>query len=107
MRQEKPPSPLDSSDRGRVWSSGGYIIQVASFREHERAESLQKSIMEEGYQAYLEPGALNNGDITYRVRVGPYPELIQAQEVAREIERKVGSKTIILPPGESAEKPSS
>jgi D-alanyl-D-alanine carboxypeptidase len=105
MRQEKPPSLPHLSDGSRVGASGGYIIQVASFREHERAESLQKSIMEDGYQAYLEPGALNNGDITYRVRVGPYREFTQAQEVAREIERKVGSGTIVLPVGESAEKP--
>ncbi len=110
IRQEKPSSPLFSSEEERrVRSSSGYILQIASFRERDRAESLQKLMIEEGLQAYLETAALNNGETTYRVRVGPYPQLLHAQEAAREIEEKSGLRAIILPASsgdELEEKPS-
>jgi len=95
---EKPSSPLFSWEEERkVQSLSGYLLQIASFRERERAESLQKWITEGGYRAFLEKVSLNNGDTTYRVRVGPYAELVLAQEAAREIENKSGFKAIILP----------
>ncbi len=98
IRQEKPSSPLFSlEEERRVRSSSEYIVQIASFRERDRAESLQKWMIEEGLQAYLETAALNNGEVTYRVRVGPYSQLIHAQEAAREIEEKSGFRAIIIP----------
>ena len=78
-------------------------------RERERAESLQKSITEEGYPSFLEQGSLQNGETTYRVRIGPYTELSDAQEAAREIENKSGLRAIIIPAAAvppSPEKPS-
>lgn len=109
-RTERPSSPLFSwEEERRVRSFSGYVLQIASFRERERAETLQKSMTEVGYQAFLEKVPLNNGDTTYRVRVGPYPQLINAQEVAREIEHKSGFRAIILPASsisQTPEKPS-
>lgn len=109
-RQPKvSPSLLTSEEENRIQSTDGYVLQIASFRERERAESLQKSIAEGGYQAFLERASLNNGDTTYRVRVGPYLQLIHAQEAARELEQKSGLRAIILPTSpvnESAERPS-
>lgn len=107
---EKPSSPLLSwEEEKRVQSFNGFILQIASFRERERAETLQKSMTEVGYQAFLEKVPLSNGETTYRVRVGPYPQLINAQEVAREIEHKSGFRAIILPASsisQTPEKPS-
>ena len=96
--KEKPSSPLFSwEEERRVHSSSGYVLQIASFRERDRAESLQRSITEGGYQSFLEKVLLNNGETTYRVRVGPYPQLTHAQEAAREIENKSGFRAIIIP----------
>jgi D-alanyl-D-alanine carboxypeptidase (penicillin-binding protein 5/6) len=110
VRQPKAsPSILTSEEETRIQSTDGYVLQIASFRERERAENLQKWILEGGYQAFLERAALNNGETTYRVRIGPYLQLIQAQEAAREIEQKSGYRAIILPASpvnESAERPS-
>ncbi len=107
--QEKPSSPLFSwEEEKKVRSSNGYMVQVASFREQDRAESLQKRIMEGGYQAFLEAAPLNNGETTYRVRVGPYSQLIHAQEAARKIESKSGLRGIIIPassPAQPVERP--
>lgn len=98
LGSEKPSSALFSwEEEKRIHSLNGYVLQIASFRERERAESLQKWITEGGYQAFLEKTSLNNGETTYRVRVGPYPQLTNAQEAAREIESKSGFRAIILP----------
>jgi D-alanyl-D-alanine carboxypeptidase len=83
-------------EQRRVQSSAGYMLQVASFRERDRAESLQKTITSNGIPALLEPAPLN-GQTTYRVKAGPYSRLTEAQDVAREIETKSGFRAIILP----------
>ena len=107
---DKPAAPLLSwEEEKRIHSINGYLLQIASFRERERAESLQKSITEGGYPSFLEQGSLQNGETTYRVRIGPYPELSDAQEAAREIENKSGLRAIIIPAAAvppSPEKPS-
>lgn len=110
VRQAQPPSPILSwEEEKKVRSLNGYVLQIASFRERDRAESLQRWIAEGGYQAFLEKVPLNNGETTYRVRVGPYGQLMNAQEAAREIESKSGFRAIILPASsatQSTEKPS-
>lgn len=106
----KPSTPLLSWEEEKaIHSINGYLLQIASFRERERAESLQKSITEGGYPSFLEQGSLQNGETTYRVRIGPYPELSAAQEAARQIENKSGFRAIIIPAAAvtpSREKPS-
>jgi len=100
----KPSSPLFSwEEENRLSSSSGYLLQVASFRERDRAEALQKSILAAGHQAFVDSAPMANGETTYRVRVGPYPELIEAQDAAREIERRIGFRPIIIP-AETAKK---
>lgn len=110
IRQSKAPSALITpEEQSRIQSPDGYVLQIASFRERERAENLQKWITEEGFEAFLERAPLNNGEATYRVRVGPYLHLARAQEAARDLEKKSGYRAIILPaspPGESAERAS-
>lgn len=98
--QEPPLSSLSSSEEGQtVQPAYGYFLQIASFREEKRAKSLQKWIIKEGYQAFLEQAPLNNSETTYRfrVRVGPFPQVTHAQEAARKIEIKSGLRAIIIP----------
>ena len=98
IHQERPSSPLFSwEEELRLRHHNGYVLQVASFREADRAESLLKSIRDAGYQVFLEKALLGHGEITYRVKVGPYPNLPGAQQVAQEIEKKSGFRAIILP----------
>jgi D-alanyl-D-alanine carboxypeptidase len=94
---EKPSSPLFSWEEERkVQLAGTYLLQVASFRERDRAEFLQRKITEDGYHAYVETAPVTDGDLAYRVRMGPYRQLVHAQEVAREIESKSGFRAIIV-----------
>jgi D-alanyl-D-alanine carboxypeptidase len=96
--QNNPPSPLSpwAKDQ-KIFSVDGYTLQVASFRERDKARSLQLQIIDEGFQAYLESIALNNGEVTFRVKVGHYSHLSRAQEAAQDIERRSGLKPIVIP----------
>lgn len=95
--REQPAPLLSWEEEQRLESPGGYVLQIGSFRQPERAESLWRTITDWGYRAYVQAAHLNNGDITHQVRVGPYPELRDAQKVAAEIDSKTGSRSIILP----------
>jgi serine-type D-Ala-D-Ala carboxypeptidase (penicillin-binding protein 5/6) len=103
-RAEPASALLLAEDGGDNFETpDGYIVQVASFRERDRAESLEKQISERGFEVFLEKAPFYNDETTYRVRVGPYPDLLEAQEVALEIENRSGFKAIIFPASPSAD----
>jgi D-alanyl-D-alanine carboxypeptidase len=86
----------------------GYVLQVGAFRERDRAESVLKTFSAKGLEVYVEKTSLSTGQTAYRVRVGPYAELLEAQEVAREILAKTGMQALIVParaPQEIADNP--
>ena len=80
----------------RVRSSNGFIIQVASFLGQDQAESLRKKFEKSGYHTYIDKSYPDNGQTTYRVRIGPYAKWIYAQKAARELESRNDVKAIIL-----------
>jgi D-alanyl-D-alanine carboxypeptidase len=75
----------------------GYLLQVGSFRERERAESLVKQFSADGLESFVETIPFPGGQTIYRVRVGPYAERLEAQEIAQEIINKTGLRPLILP----------
>lgn len=81
----------------RFIPADGYLLQVGSFREGERAESLVKQFSAEGLEAFVEKFPLPGGQTIYRVRVGPYAERLEAQEISQEILNKTGLRSLILP----------
>ena len=81
----------------RARSTDGYILQVASFRERDRAELLAQQIRDKGFETSIELFAVGQGESSFRVRVGPFADLNAAQGVAQEILAKVGHRALILP----------
>jgi len=75
----------------------GYVLQVAAFRERERADILAKQIVEKGFDAFIEQVSAAGGESSFRVRVGPFIDLQAAQAVAQEILAKSGHRVLILP----------
>ena len=75
----------------------GYVLQVGAFRERERAESLLKQFSDHGWEGFVEKTILSQGETAYRVRFGPYAELVVAQKTAQEILQKSGYQALILP----------
>ena len=81
----------------RARSTDGYILQVASFRERDRAELLAQQIRDKGFETSIELFAVGQGESSFRVRVGPFADLNAAQGVAQEILAKIGHRALILP----------
>jgi len=98
VRNDRVPAVVAmSQENHRPRLTEGYILQVAAFREKDRAESLSRQISEKGFDVFVEQTMVNRNETTYRVRVGPYAELITAQETAQEILSKSGHRVLILP----------
>jgi D-alanyl-D-alanine carboxypeptidase len=95
LRPERVSSTIARPQEDR--NSNGYLLQVGSFRERERAEALLKQFSENGFEAFVEKISLTEAQPSYRVRVGPYAELLEAQEIAQEILTKSGLQVLILP----------
>jgi serine-type D-Ala-D-Ala carboxypeptidase (penicillin-binding protein 5/6) len=81
----------------KLKSADNYFLQVGSFRDPDRADSLVKQFSADGFEAFVEKISLTAGQTTYRVRVGPYAELLEAQEIAQEILNKSGLRVLIVP----------
>jgi D-alanyl-D-alanine carboxypeptidase (penicillin-binding protein 5/6) len=97
-RLERLPTIMDSAPENRQTKlSEGYVLQLATFREKGRAESFSRQMSEKGFDAFVEPTSLQTGESAFRVRVGPYPELLSAQETAQDILTKSGHRVLILP----------
>ncbi len=95
---ERAPAAVGApqeNDPGKA--SEGYVLQLGSFQERERAESISRQITAKGFDAFIETTSLGAGETAYRVRVGPYAELLAAQETAQAILTKSGYRALILP----------
>jgi len=75
----------------------GYVLQLGAFRDRERAESLLKQFSDRGWEGFVEKILLSPGETAYRVRFGPYAELLVAQQTAQEILQKSGYQALIMP----------
>ena len=86
-----------AQENGRGKPTSGYILQVATFRELERAELVWRQMSAKGFDVFIEQTSLQEGDAAYRVRLGPFAELATAQEAASSILAKSGYRPVILP----------
>src|SRR3990172_9012896 len=87
-------APRESS-RGQPVN--GYVLQLVTFRERERAESLLKQLSDKGWSGFVEKIILSEGQTAYRVRLGPYAEFLDAQQTAQEIFSTSGHQVLIMP----------
>jgi len=83
--QAAAPS-LGAAPSGTPATPGGYVIQVFSSADEVQARRLLKQLSDGGYPAFLSPVEVG-GQTMVRVRIGPYPELTNAESVAERIRR--------------------
>lgn len=84
------PKPAESGD-------GAYSVQVSSFRELARAQSLQSQLQKKGYPAFLlTAGTTGEGGILYRVFLGKYDGLDKAKEAARKAKQEDKLDTVVV-----------
>jgi D-alanyl-D-alanine carboxypeptidase (penicillin-binding protein 5/6) len=96
MRSDKTAA-LVVTPQDELKFGDSYVLQIGAFRERGRAESLSRQIEEKGFNAFVEEAPLNQGEMAYRVRVGPYSGLLQAQTSAQELLTRSGYRALIVP----------
>lgn len=72
-----------------------WIIQLGSFTSEENAQSLNEKLRESGYPAFVEP-LKTNGQISYRVRVGPEIKRSEAESLLKVLKDKMDMEGIIV-----------
>lgn len=74
----------DANVRGNIWSDGiKYVIQLSSWREKNIAEKLVEDKQKDGHEAFLMQVDLPGRGTWYRVRVGYFDTLEEAQNYKR------------------------
>jgi cell division protein FtsN len=77
-----------------------YVVQVASFQEEATAEGLRRRLANKGYPVQVVPVQIAKMGLWYRVRLGSYPTLQEAQAAQKRIsieEHIEGTKVVSGP----------
>ena len=91
-----PPDPRPQL-AGAGDGAQGKVLQVASFRNPERAEHLVRELRQKGYRCFQRlPGPSGSGDEYCRVFVGPLPNEETAAKVKERLEASEGFKDILI-----------
>jgi cell division protein FtsN len=77
-----------------------YFVQIASFREKAKAEALKDRLAKKGYKIQIIPVQIEGMGLWYRVRLGGYTSLQEAQEFQKRVsfeENIEGAKVVSVP----------
>lgn len=101
--QEVPQKGLESvsprKKTNRKPDDLSYYVQVASFRDKEKAQSLRDRLKGKGYRALVVPAVVKNKGIWYRVRLGPFRDREKAAQRARIVARGENLHPVIVAEG--------
>ncbi len=74
-----------------------YSVQVAALKDKGRTEKLAERLTRLGYPAYYNQ-SLIKGEMYYRIRCGPFPNIEEARKCAKRLADKEGFKSFIVYP---------
>jgi DedD protein len=86
------PDPVPASP---TLDGPGWVVQVSSLTEQNRARSLEQELRAKGFPAFIERAQVN-GKTYHRVRVGPRAERRDIEAMAASLRSKAGYKGQIL-----------
>jgi DedD protein len=69
-------------------ASGGYQLQVSSFRVQEEAQKFSQALRKRGHRAHYESAIVPGKGTWYRVRVGPFRTKLEAMHYRHEFEQR-------------------
>lgn len=92
----EPPTP-SAAREGTREVSGGFSVQVGSFRSRDNAAALRDHLRANDFQTSLTETDQGSG-LMYRILVGPVQSRAQARDLQRQIEERIGSTSIIIVP---------
>ncbi len=99
----KGPAPKTTKGKGIKETAApteSYFVQVASFQEEATAEGLRKRLVNKGYPVHVVPVQIERMGLWYRVRLGSYTTLQEAQAAQKRIsveEHIEGTKVVSGP----------
>ena len=74
--------------------TGRYTVQIGAFRSERRAIEARSKYNSMGYDAYMEKTTVGGTDRAwYRVRIGRFQRISEAEKVSKELNAKGGVKT--------------
>jgi cell division protein FtsN len=97
VAEKKSESPAKAAKVAAATTKELYFVQIASFKEKERAEGLKGKLTKKGYTVQVLPTQVEGKGLWYRVRVGGYASLKEAQTIQKKItvEEKIeGTKVV-------------
>ena len=75
-------------------NTGKFTVQIGAFRSEKRAIEARSKYQSLGYDAYMEKTTVGGTDREwYRVRIGRYQRMSEAEKVSRELNAKGDIKT--------------
>jgi len=90
-RKARTPAPAPSK------SKGGYMVQLAAFRDPGPANKMRDRYVRLGYKTWVERRNIPGKGLFYRVRLGPFDTLNEAKVKAKELADRYNQKYIIVP----------
>jgi len=78
--------------------SGGYQLQVSSFKKSSDAESFAAALRRRGHKAYVEAAHVKSRGLWHRVRVGPFKHKRSAVIYRQDFEAKERIVTFVVSP---------
>ena len=75
--------------------TGGWMVQLGSFRKAENARALRKRLQSAGYPAFVELDSSGRSELS-RVLIGPVPGRAQAKDIAAKLEREMKIEGILV-----------
>jgi cell division protein FtsN len=86
MTKASPPKVTKVKEsKEAVTQKESYFVQVASFQEEETAEGLRTRLTKKGYPVQVVPVQIDKMGLWYRVRLGAYTTLQEAQMAQKRI----------------------
>ncbi len=76
--------------------TAAYIIQAGSFKQQGPAERLKAKLMLEGFEARIQTVSIGEKETWYRVYVGPFASIYQAQYSQKKLEQAERRHSVVL-----------
>lgn len=89
------PTPAPR-ERGRVGEDGRYTLQVVSYRSEEEAELFAEALRAKGHDAFVLEAEIEGRGTYYRVRIGPFETMGEAQRYRRRFEVEEQMDTFVV-----------
>ncbi|WP_049721978.1 SPOR domain-containing protein [Gilvimarinus polysaccharolyticus] len=92
------PAPAEKPQQAteEALTAGAWVVQVASLRSSESAQTLRKKLQARGYKAYVRSAKTSQGEVS-RVFIGPKLDKALALEVKQEVDPVLKVNSMVLP----------